>query len=159
MWVSSGSGRRADWPMSLLGQKQTSSLLPRMSASIHPDTVAKIENRSTLKISQRPMFRRLYRCNACQARYERPWSFLCKTMWSLTSPRAERISGPEKFRSSSRKDFFNNIRQKPTFPIGRFLLFRHSWVDQRLILDFLYGELVYTGHRMKLLQWRHRSGR
>jgi hypothetical protein len=28
------------------------------------DTVAKVENRSTLKISQKPMFRRLYRCNA-----------------------------------------------------------------------------------------------
>jgi hypothetical protein len=30
-------------------------------------------------------------------------------MWSLTSPRAERISGPEKFHSSARKDFCNNI--------------------------------------------------
>ena len=32
-----------------------------------------------------------------------------KTIWSLTSPRAERISGPENFRSSARKDFFNSI--------------------------------------------------
>jgi hypothetical protein len=30
-------------------------------------------------------------------------------MWSLTSPRAERISGPEKSRSSVKKDFFNTI--------------------------------------------------
>jgi hypothetical protein len=30
-------------------------------------------------------------------------------MWSLTSPRADRISGPEKFCSSARKDFFNSI--------------------------------------------------
>jgi hypothetical protein len=30
-------------------------------------------------------------------------------MWALTSPRAERISGPEKFRSSPQKDFCNNI--------------------------------------------------
>jgi len=28
------------------------------------DTVAKVENRSTLKISRKPMSRRLYRCNA-----------------------------------------------------------------------------------------------
>jgi hypothetical protein len=27
------------------------------------------------------------------------WSFLCQTTWSLTSPRAKRISGPKKFRS------------------------------------------------------------
>jgi hypothetical protein len=30
-------------------------------------------------------------------------------MWPLTSPRADRISGPEKFCSSARKDFFNSI--------------------------------------------------
>ena len=45
-------------------------------------------------------------------------------MWSLTSPRAERISGPEKFRSSARKDFFNSICQKQTF-VGRFWLNGH----------------------------------
>jgi hypothetical protein len=67
-----------------------------------------------LKISQKPMFRGLCRSNACWAQYERPWSFLCKTMWPLTSPRAERISGHEKFRSSSRKDFFNSICHKQT---------------------------------------------
>src|SRR5258705_4823766 len=60
------------------------------------------------------MFRRFYRCNARLARYEGPWSFLCKTMWSLTSPRADRISGPENFCSSARKDFFNNICQERT---------------------------------------------
>jgi hypothetical protein len=30
-------------------------------------------------------------------------------LWSLTSRYANRISGPEKFRSSARKDFFNSI--------------------------------------------------
>jgi hypothetical protein len=34
---------------------------------------------------------------------------LGETMWSLTSPRAKRISGPKKFRSSPEKDFFNTI--------------------------------------------------
>jgi hypothetical protein len=29
---------------------------------------------------------------------EGPWSFLCETMWSLTSPRTKRISDPKKFR-------------------------------------------------------------
>src|SRR6266702_6110228 len=33
-------------------------------------------------------------------------------MWFLTSPRAKRISGPKKFRSSSKKDFFNTIGAK-----------------------------------------------
>jgi len=34
---------------------------------------------------------------------------LCETMWSLISPRAKRISSPEKFWSSPQKDFFNTI--------------------------------------------------
>jgi hypothetical protein len=38
-------------------------------------------------------------------------------MWSPTSPRLERISGPEKFCSSAKKDFFNTIGPKPTSPI------------------------------------------
>jgi hypothetical protein len=29
------------------------------------DTVAKVENQTSLKISQKPMFRRLGRCNPC----------------------------------------------------------------------------------------------
>jgi len=33
-------------------------------------------------------------------------------MWSLTSPRVERISGPKKFGSSAKKDFCNTIRQQ-----------------------------------------------
>jgi hypothetical protein len=37
-------------------------------------------------------------------------------MWSLTSPRVKRISGPEKFGSSAKKEFFNTICQKPTHP-------------------------------------------
>jgi hypothetical protein len=30
------------------------------------------------------------------------------------SPRTKRTSGPEKFRSSAKKDFFNTICQQPT---------------------------------------------
>ena len=45
-----------------------------------------------------------------QRGYEGPWSFLCETTWSLTSPQAKRISGPIKFRSSPKKDFFNTIK-------------------------------------------------
>jgi hypothetical protein len=71
------------------------------------DTVAKVENQTPLKISQKLMFRRLGRCNARKGRCEGPWSSLGKTMWSLTSPRAERISGPVKFRSPAEKEFFN----------------------------------------------------
>jgi len=35
-------------------------------------------------------------------------------MWSLTSPREGRTSGPKKFRLSTRKDFFNSIGQTRT---------------------------------------------
>jgi hypothetical protein len=35
-----------------------------------------------------------------------------------TSPRAERISGPETFRSSARKDFFNSIGTNRTNRVG-----------------------------------------
>jgi hypothetical protein len=35
-------------------------------------------------------------------------------MWSLTSLRAGRTSGAEKFRSSAEKDFFNGIGTKRT---------------------------------------------
>ena len=33
-------------------------------------------------------------------------------MWSLTSQRVRRTSGPENFQSSTKKDFFNTIRQE-----------------------------------------------
>jgi hypothetical protein len=79
------------------------------------DTVAKVENRTTLKISRKPIFRRLHCCKALQRRYEGPWSFLSETMRSLTSTHAKPISGPRKFRPSSEKDFFNTIGAKRTF--------------------------------------------
>jgi hypothetical protein len=78
------------------------------------DSVEKVENRTTPKISRKLIFRRLCRCNALQRRYEGPWSLLCETMWSRTSSRAKRISGPKKFRSSPEKDFFNTIDPKRT---------------------------------------------
>jgi hypothetical protein len=39
---------------------------------------------------------------------------LDETIWSLTSPLVKRISGSKKFRSSSQKDFCNNIGAKQT---------------------------------------------
>jgi hypothetical protein len=36
-------------------------------------------------------------------------------MWSLTLQRVRRISGPENFQSSAKKDFFNKICQFQTF--------------------------------------------
>jgi hypothetical protein len=53
------------------------------------DIVAKVENRTTLKISRRSIFR--------------------ETIWSLTSPRVKRISGSKNFHSSPQKDFCNGI--------------------------------------------------
>jgi len=45
------------------------------------DTVAKVENRTSLKISQKPMFSRLSRCNAARAD-TKVVVVLGKTMWS-----------------------------------------------------------------------------
>jgi hypothetical protein len=43
-------------------------------------------------------------------------------MWSLTSQRERRTSGPENFQSSTKKDFFNNIRHEQSFEIDSFLV-------------------------------------
>src|SRR3982074_1458 len=46
------------------------------------NTVAKVVNRTTPKISRKSIFRRLYLYNVPWRRYEGPWSFVCETMWS-----------------------------------------------------------------------------
>ena len=73
------------------------------------DIVAKVENRTTLKISRKSIFGLLCCCVAFQRHYGGPWSILDETIWSLTSPRAKRISGSKNFRSPPQKDFCNNI--------------------------------------------------
>jgi hypothetical protein len=40
-----------------------------------------------------------------------------KALWSLTSRRVKRISGPEKSRLPDGNDFFNSIGQKATSPM------------------------------------------
>jgi hypothetical protein len=89
--------------------------VPRGMGPFVADAVAKVVNRTTPKISRKSIFRRLYLYNVPWRRYEGPWSFVCETMWSLTSAPAKRISGPKKFRSSVEKDFFNTIRQDQSF--------------------------------------------
>jgi len=54
-------------------------------------------------------------------------------MWSLTSPRAKRISGSRKFRSSGEKDFFNTIGTKLT----RLILHRKLFRLTLIVLDRL----------------------
>src|SRR4029077_11650213 len=71
------------------------------------DFVAKVENRTTLKISRKLIFGLLCCCLAVQRRYEGPWSILDESTSSLTPPRVKRISGSKKFCSSPQKDFFN----------------------------------------------------
>ncbi|SRR5229473_7614337 len=78
------------------------------------DSVAKVENRKLPKISRMLIFSEFYRCNASERRYEGPWSFLREMMWSLASPRANRISGLYNFRSSPEKEFCNTICQEGT---------------------------------------------
>jgi hypothetical protein len=53
--------------------------------------------------------RKFCEIKAPQRRYDGPWSFLFEAMWSLTPPLARHISGPRKFCSSPKKDFFNTI--------------------------------------------------
>src|SRR6476660_2924362 len=76
------------------------------------DFVAKVENRSALKISRKPIFGLLCCCIAFQRGYEGPCSILDETIWSLTSPGAQRISGSKNFRSPPQKDFCNKIGAK-----------------------------------------------
>ena len=73
------------------------------------DTVAKVENRATPKISRKLIFGLLRRCVAFQGHHGGPWSILDQTMWSLTSPLAKRISGSKQFRLSPQKGFCNSI--------------------------------------------------
>jgi hypothetical protein len=79
------------------------------------DIVAKVENRTTPKISRRSIFRRCCCRKALWGQYEGRWSFLYETTWSPMSPRAKRISDPKNFRSSPQKDFFNTIGQSRRF--------------------------------------------
>jgi hypothetical protein len=81
------------------------------------DTVAKVENRTTPKISQKLIFGLLCDSIAFQSRQEGPWSILEEAIRSLTSPRVKRISGSKNFRSTPQKDFCNNI--PPTTDITR----------------------------------------
>jgi hypothetical protein len=73
------------------------------------DIVAKVENRTTQKISRKSISGLLCCCIACQRLCGDPRSILDETIWSLTSPRVRRISGSKNFRSPPQKDFCNNI--------------------------------------------------
>jgi hypothetical protein len=79
---------------------------------------------------------------------------LCETMWPLRSARARRTSGPEKFRSSFQKDFFNSIRTKRTFgkiptsakvsqPVGRDLAIAASTAISGY---FMFGRCETRGY-------------
>jgi hypothetical protein len=57
------------------------------------DIVAKVENRTTPKISRRLIFRRSCCRKALWGQYEGRRSFWYETMWPLKSPRAKHISG------------------------------------------------------------------
>ena len=73
------------------------------------DFVAKVENRTTPKISRKLIFEPLCCCVAFQRHYGGPRSILDETIWSLTSPLVKRISGSKNFRWPPQKDFCNTI--------------------------------------------------
>jgi hypothetical protein len=59
-------------------------------------------------------------------------------MWSLISPRAERISGPKKVRSSARRDFFNSTAKS-----GRSTAFMTVQFYQRRVLPGYAGPSLF----------------
>ena len=79
------------------------------------DIDAKVENRTTQKISRKLIFGLLCSCVAFQCHSGDQWSILDETIWSLTPPRVERLSSSKNFRSPPQKDFCNNIRQNRPF--------------------------------------------
>jgi hypothetical protein len=85
-----------------------------MERPLLADRVEKLKNRATPKISQMSHAGDFSRCKALQNRYGRQRPLLPQLMWSLTSQRLRCISGPENFRSSAKKDFFNTIGAKRT---------------------------------------------
>jgi hypothetical protein len=78
------------------------------------DFVAKVENQTTIKIAQKQILRPVRSCVGCQRHYGDPRSILDQSIWSLTSPRAKRISGSKNFCSTPQKDFCNKIDQMRT---------------------------------------------
>jgi hypothetical protein len=68
------------------------------------DTVAKVENRSTLKISQKPMFRRLYRCGP-SLRNVRNASAALKNFVRRPEKTFSTVSGPKR-KTSARSEYF-----------------------------------------------------
>src|SRR5882757_11389947 len=67
-------------------------------------------------------------------------------MRSLTSPRAKRISGPQKFRSAIEKDFFNTI--DPTRKSALRVSFTGQVIDTNPSLDEIYAS-VDTACRLR----------
>jgi hypothetical protein len=76
-------------------------------------------------------------------------------MWSLTSPRAKRISGPKKFRSPPQKDFCNTIRHKLPFHNRSF---RESFgADYPLASLRSFRDLADRGSASRDQRFRRRS--
>src|SRR6266849_6186344 len=81
---------RTLFPLGALIRRGVGALIRRGGRLLMADTVAKVENRTTPKISRKSILRRRH---CFYGRYEDRWPFLYELMWSLTSPRAKRISG------------------------------------------------------------------
>src|SRR5882757_184825 len=115
------------------------------------DIVAKVENRTTLKISRKLIFGLLCCCVAFQRNYGDPRSILGETIRSLTSPRVRRISGSKNFRSPPQKDFCNNICQEQTRLLRWLWQGRGMMVDDQPTLAVLYvGEAISSRQALGL---------
>jgi hypothetical protein len=77
------------------------------------DTVAKVENRTTPKISRKSTFSRLYLCKASERRYEGPWLFLCEAMWVAHVAARETHQRSLKISFVDRKRLFQQYLPEP----------------------------------------------
>ena len=74
------------------------------------DIVARIEHRTTKRISRKSFSRHLCCCIACQRHYGGPRPILDETIWSLTSLRGKRINGSRNFRSTPQNGLLQQYR-------------------------------------------------
>src|SRR5882724_727681 len=80
------------------------------------DNVAKVENRTTPKISRKSILSRRYDCNALHRRYEDRWSLLYEMMWSLHVAARETHQRSLKFSFFARKRLFQHYRHETDMP-------------------------------------------
>src|SRR5450755_2432750 len=124
---------------------ETPRILLRCMSPEVADIVAKVENRTTPKISRKSTFGLHCCCSGFQCHYRGPWSILDETIWSLTSPCVKRASGSRNFPSTPQKDFCNNIGTERTCRSGRDMSAIGARADV-ICSERVFRLLTHSGH-------------